>query len=176
MLGDAYGCGIVEHLSRAELKKLDDDVDEQEFTHTHRQSAHPKTNDTPTVDQFPNQNPSISIWNEADQQLSQSDRRHSAKSYNSNSGLPNEFPEQTVASNQQQQQQEHPTSPTSDSGAEQIPIVIMDAGKRNAAQRQIIFNKPKLPTSVNSMPHIALYSTNVSSSKNNNGVNQDSNV
>ena len=41
VLGDAYGCGVVEHLSRAELKHLDDEAelkhldDEAKLKHLH---------------------------------------------------------------------------------------------------------------------------------------------
>ena len=156
-MGDAYGCGIVEHLSRLELKKLDEDA-ELELSKAHHATSHP-------IEHFPNKNPSISIWNEADQQLDQSERRNSAKSYNSNTGG------NTTHFHHQEANQESPPQQPHQSDPEQIPIVVIDSEKRNA--RQLLFNNPKLPTSVNSMPHISQYSSNT---KNNNGVNQDSNV
>ena len=177
-MGDAYGCGIVEHLSRAELKKLDEDA-EQEFAkqitvtagamhdHATKQETHFNDNHPPR-----SANPSISIWNETDQQINDIDRRDSVNTNNSTNGA---MYEPTINSDHDQA-----TSTTTTQAAQKAAAAASEASKREQMLQK--FNKPKLPTSINSMPQISQYSSGFNNSSNNsnnnknNGGNQDSNV
>ena len=165
VLGDAYGCGIVEHLSRAELKKLDEDA-EQEFAK--QQNAghgdHSVSHETHFINNPPphTTNPSISIWNETDQQISDIDRRESVNTNGAMYEPTISSVQETMAVNETQKLQS---------------VIVTEASKREQMLQK--FNKPKLPTSINSMPQISQYSSGFNSSSNNNknvGGNQDSNV
>ena len=157
VLGDAYGCGIVEHLSKAELKKLDEDA-EQEFSKTLSITDNLAKNETQFVENTPTiPNPSISIWNETDQQLSDFEGRESA-----NKSTTGALYEPSQQSDQETTLQQNVPS-----------IIVAEASKRDSKRH--LFNKTKLPTSINSMPHISQYSSNNNNDKNNGG-NQDSNV
>jgi hypothetical protein len=181
-LGDAYGCGIVEHLSRAELKKLDEDA-EQEFAKQITVTAgamhdHATKQETHFIDNHPlrSANPSISIWNETDQQINDIDRRDSVNTNNSTNGA---MYEPTLNSDHDQA-----TSTTTAQTTQKA--AVSEASKREQMLQK--FNKPKLPTSINSMPQISQYSSGFNNSSNNNnnnnnnsnnknnGGNQDSNV
>ncbi len=152
VLGDAYGCGIVEHLSRDELKKLDEEA-EQEFTKII--SANPNLIEESNGSDmgFDNKSPMASP------KLGNSVGGGKFTDYNKFDGVggqqnqQQEYNIEQEYQKQQQQQQPHPPS-----------IVVMDAVRRRS--RVLLFNT-KLPTSVYSMPQISQYANN---------SNDDSNV
>jgi hypothetical protein len=134
VLGDAYGCGMIEHLSRAELKKLDDEADAEFVKMIGIQQGFSATG------QHDGENlsskPEIIIYNEDDNGskskflTTNSDRRASQISLSS------------IKEN----------APSA-SDARQPSIVAMDAYRRRS--RHLLYNQSKLPASVLSMPQIS---------------------
>ena len=157
VLGDAYGCGVVEHLSRAELKHLDDEA-ELEFAHM-ISSNQATTSHAPNPQGNAAEDPLLSVCDETQQIIP----IHTS---------PLNFSEQPHSLHTHQHSQHGPHPPS---------VVVMDAV--NKRSRNVLFNNSKLPPSVNSMPLISQFSNNNANTSNananaktNNGVNQDSNV
>jgi hypothetical protein len=176
VLGDAYGCGIVEHLSRNELRKLDEEA-ENEFNKivaAQQQGASILNDDTLIISSTnPNDTPTINtdfvdersrMVNSSSQQFNEfrkfDARRPSNRSqisFNGGCVIP----------------EEHADTPS---------IVVMDAVRRRS--RAMLFSS-KIPYSVYSMPHISNYAnnnantshySNLNEKASPQGVNSDSNV
>ena len=130
-MGDAYGCGIVEHLSRDELKKLDEDA-EREFGNIINQSNKQQNFDEPI---------SIHISDETDNNPKLASNTLTGKFADFN-----KFEGSQLSINKLQPQPQSPPS-----------IVVMDAVRRRS--RVLLFNT-KLPTSVYSMPQISQFANN----------------
>ena len=94
VLGDAYGCGIVAHLSRLELKKLDDDA-ETEF------AKHVASGGTGNVIGYPRQQ-TMSVHDETVRRASQMSQQLSSLNNNNNNN--NNLSQSNVNNNQNSSQ------------------------------------------------------------------------
>lgn len=152
-MGDAYGCGIVAHLSRKELKKLDDEA-ENEFAKMIAASGVGSGGVLMGDNKPDDGKQNLSICDERD--LANADkqqRRHSQHS------------QLSINAHQHQlnkQQSSHGNAPS---------FKAMEAIRSHS--RNLIFGHNKLPVSVISMPQIAITSPPEST---NSAANQDSNV
>jgi hypothetical protein len=183
VLGDAYGCGIVEHLSQDELRKLDEEA-EHEFNkivaaQQHQHQGTTLFNDDTLI--ISSTNPNDTTINNAELL----DER--SRMITSSSQQFNEFRKFDArrCSNKSQisfngacviPEEEHADTPS---------IVVMDAVRRRS--RAMLFSS-KIPYSVYSMPHISNYAQNNSNmnmshysnlnekANSPQGVNSDSNV
>lgn len=190
VLGDAYGCGIVEQLSKEELRKLDMEA-EREFvqiiaaTSGGGGASGAVTAANPAVDSGffitpvdkSNQSRSISIHDErklSNQNLDSSldqfnnyrafDRRPSNRSINSYiDGQPGPATDHHHLSINQQPA----VASAGSTELNQPSIVVMDAIRRRS--RVLLYNS-KLPGGINSMPHISHYDTGSSNPKNDSNV------
>lgn len=206
VLGDAYGCGIVEHLSRNELRKLDEEA-EHEFA----QIIATNTDIVPLgMQTHPNQaiqEESIALLNNPNsRKLSVSlcdERKVSTQILPASNSACNQFNEfksferrpsdrsqssfhQQFQQNQQlqqqiQQQQQQLDLLLSQSHAQnqlqpQPPSIVVMDAVRRRS-RALLFSS-KLPAGVNSMPQISQYSSNTNSNLKSNldNSNEDSNV
>lgn len=192
VLGDAYGCGIVEHLSRTELKKLDEEA-EAEFaqiiakTTPRENSPDPHSGGAGGGELAPfitsREASNVNIYDEKHPNLSSSPHRHSQQQFDEFKSF--EGGQQRRLSNRSQASiqphaplaQPDPTATSISQLQQPTPsIVVMDALRRRS--RQLLFTSSKLPASVNSMPQISIYQQqqkqNQQPSTSNN--NQDSNV
>ena len=203
VLGDAYGCGIVAHFSRNELKKLDEDA-ETEFAqiisansasspthHVHSPNQYmlrsPSNNNQFLIDDqtfmpASYNNPLINVCDET-MMNQQFDGQNQSHQYYRDADIQNQFNEfrnfDRRQSRQSQQSGHGIVDPSPPS------VVVMDAVRRRS--RVLLFTSSKIPPSVKSMPQIANYANNnqilannQQNAANNNtntaNVNQDSNV
>lgn len=160
MLGDAYGCGIVEHLSRKELKKLDE---EAEFEFTKIISA----NKDLSYGNLHNLNKTDIGANNLDEVAKETviycnEKRLSVQLNPminmSPSNQLNEF--QTFNKNRSSVSVERQNQSVNFSGSSNIQnyapsVVVMDAVRRRS--RALLYNT-RLPNSVYSMPQISQFS------------------
>lgn len=201
VLGDAYGCGIVEHLSRHELRKLDEEA-EYEFAQIISAPKDFSNHQNQII-----QDDSILLLNNLNKTLKQSvsvadERKLSLAKIPGSSSVNNQFNEfktfERQPSNRSQysfnqnqhqlnQQQFETVLPTL-SPPQPPSIVVMDAVRRRS--RALLFTPNKIPVGVNSMPQISLYtnsntnsnlkltlqSNNNNNNSKSNNTNEDSNV
>lgn len=179
VLGDAYGCGIVAHFSRNELKKLDEEA-ETEFAqiisatsapspthHVHSPNQYmirsPSNNNQFLIDDqtfMPAyNNPLINVCDETMNQQHQFDGQNQLHQYYRDADMNaiqnqfNEFRNFDRRQSRQSQLSGHgmvdPSPPS---------VVVMDAVRRRS--RVLLFSSSKIPPSVKSMPQIANYANN----------------
>ena len=196
VLGDAYGCAIVEHLSRVELRKLDEEA-EAEFTQIIAKTSHDGTPEPPgggnpeTHPFLTSRDPSnMMIYDEKQPNASSHSSQHrysggpQFEDYRTFDGGQRRLSNRSQHSIHQVQAPLAQPDPTATSiqhlGQQQTTpsIVVMDALRRRSRQ-QLLFTNTKLPASVNSMPQISIYQQQQQQQHKPNPTtsnNQDSNV
>lgn len=177
VLGDAYGCGIVEHLSRSELRKLDEEA-EAEFAQiiakSHENTPEPHSSGGGcggggggggytggTSGGCSEAHPFMTSRDMSNMNI-QDEKRHSQQQFEEfksfDGGQQRRLSNRSQASIHQQAPlaQPDPTGTSTQQLQQPTPsIVVMDALRRRS--RQLLFTNTKLPVSVNSMPQISIY-------------------